>query len=274
LEKELINVQTGRQITQLNLQHSIEQKAKENEIEQLKNVQLKQAMDKLQLEKSRSEQLFQNQIQELKLNALQAQMNPHFVFNSLNSIQHYIWEKNPEEATAYLSRFSTLIRAVLDNSRKQFVTLEEDLSALKHYIELEAIRFEQKFEYEIICDPAINQASVELPPMIIQPFAENAILHGLQPLKSAGKLTINVKRKTNNVLHITIEDNGVGRTKAGQIKLVAGKSHRSVAMQLTRERLEKMEGGTLNNDAIIITDLYDKNKQPAGTRVEINVPLE
>ena len=110
--------------------------------------------------------------------------------------------------------------------------------------------------------------------MIIQPFAENAIVHGLQTLKRAGQLTIAIKPKENNLLHITIEDNGIGRTEAGLIKKSKAQSHQSVAMQLTKERLEKMNGNGLTDDAIIINDLYNESGQPAGTRVEINVPVE
>jgi tetratricopeptide (TPR) repeat protein len=274
VEQELLGKAAQEQLTALNFQHNMEQKEREAEIERLKNVELKEAFEKLQLEKNRSEQLFRNQLQDLRSGALQAQMNPHFVFNSLNSIQQFIWEKDPEQATAYLNRFSGLIRAVLDNSRKQFVRLEQDLSALESYIELESLRFEKKFEYRIICDAAVDKQQIQLPPMIIQPFAENAIVHGLQTLKRAGQLTITIKHKENNLLHITIEDNGIGRAEAGLIKKSKAQSHQSVAMQLTKERLEKMNGNSLTGDAIIINDLYDESGQPAGTRVEINVPVE
>jgi tetratricopeptide (TPR) repeat protein len=273
-ERELLGEETQKQINGLNFQRNMEQKEKEAEIERLKNVELKEALEKLKIEKSRSERLFQNQLIELKSSALQARMDPHFVFNSLNSIQQYIWEKNPEEATAYLGRFSKLIRATLDNSRKQYVTLERDLAALLYYIELESLRFQNKFKHQIICGPGINTKEIQLPPMMIQPFVENAILHGLQPLKTAGRLDIILKRIDSNVLHISIEDNGVGRVKANQNKIGNNKSHQSVAMDLTRERLEKMNGASLHADAIIITDLYDENHQATGTKVEINVPVE
>jgi len=273
LDKELVNAETSRQIAQISLQNLIEQKAKENEIERLRNVELREALEKLRLEKSRSEHLFQNQLQELKSSALQAQMNPHFVFNSLNAIQQYIWEKDPEEATAYLARFAKLIRSVLDNSRRQFVTLEQDLTALNYYIELESLRFENKLEYQLVCNSDINQSEIQLPPMLIQPFVENAIIHGLQPLKSNGSLIITIAKGGKDFLHITIEDNGIGRQKAGQLKTAENRTHQSVAMQLTKERLEKMNGGELLN-SIIIHDLIDENGNATGTRVEMNVPVE
>ena len=273
LESEMLGQASQKQLNNLNFQHNMEQKEKEAEIERLKNVELKEALEKLQLEKNRSEQLFQNQMQDLKSNALQAQMNPHFVFNSLNAIQQYIWEKDPEEATAYLNRFAKLIRSVLDNSRRQFVTLEQDLTALGYYIELESVRFENKFEYQLECDTKLDKKAIQLPPMLIQPFVENAIIHGLQPLVTNARLFISLKQRDGNILHIIIEDNGVGRQHAGKLKAGKERTHQSVALQLTEERLEKMNGGELMN-SIIIHDLTDIDGNAAGTKVEINVPVE
>lgn len=273
LEKQLQNEEVTKKIASLQFDYQLENKEKEAEIERLKNTELKQALEKLQQEKQLNEQLFHNQMQDLKLNALQAQMNPHFVFNSLNAIQQYIWTKDPAEASAYLARFSKLIRSILDNSRRQFVTLEQDLTALEYYIELESIRFEKKFEYDLVMDPEINKAKIELPPMIIQPFVENAIVHGLLPLNKPGRLGIEIKLRDSNLLHIVIRDNGVGRQHASSLKSKSGKSHQSVALQLTKERLEKMNAQQ-NENSILISDLYDTDRNPAGTMVEIEVPVE
>jgi len=212
-------------------------------------------------------------ISESQMSALQAQMNPHFIFNAINSIQNYILDKNEEDAYNYLTKFSKLVRLVLNYSKEKEITLQAELEMLGIYIELEQLRFDKKFEYTLFVSDEVNPFEVEIPVILIQPYVENAIWHGLMNLdeKTAGHLKIEITTG-NNLLKIIIEDNGIGREKARQFK--KGGIHSSVGMQLTEERL-KMIKSIWNTDSIkvIVHDLYHENNQACGTRVELFLPL-
>jgi len=269
---ELAKFENTQKVAALQFSFELEKKEKEAEIERLRNVELKNALEGLKFEKERSEQLLGNQLSELKRTALQAQMNPHFVFNSLNAIQRYIWKSDPEKATDYLVSFAKLIRLVLENSRKLHVSIERDLEALEHYIQLEALRFENPFSYTIICDPSIDKREVEIPPMIIQPFVENAIIHGMHPGKKAGVLSITLEMENDATLKVSIRDNGVGRVKSGALNSSAQLTpHQSLGLEVTQERLSKMNG--LPGGKVNVIDLYDNLHEPLGTLVEIQIPL-
>src|SRR6185295_6580718 len=142
---------------------------------------------------------------EVEMKALRAQMNPHFIFNSLHSINKYVMENDRENASAYLSKFSNLMRLILENSREHEVALAEDLHALELYIQLESLRFKNKFKYLIETDPAIDKENTLIPPLLLQPFVENAIIHGIQN-KESGLIRISVK-KENNMIKCAVEDN-------------------------------------------------------------------
>ncbi len=211
-------------------------------------------------------------ISSYKLFALQAQMNPHFIFNSINSIQYFILKQKEQDAYQYLSRFSRLIRKVLEHSDKLSISLGQEISTLKDYITLEQYRFENKFDYELYIDADINTEEVSLPPMLIQPYVENAIWHGLLslPKGSKGKLWLSFLLE-GALLRIVIRDNGIGREKAAQKK---NHTHTPVAMELTAKRLQIVH--QIWGDATIrvnITDLYDEAQSPAGTQVELFLPL-
>jgi len=213
------------------------------------------------------------EMSKVELKALRSQMNPHFIFNSLNSIQHYIFNSKSDEAIKYLSKFARLVRIILNNSEKPTVTVGEDLEALKLYLELEQMRFEDKFDYEITVDPSVDIDYDIMPPLLMQPYVENAILHGLNPMSEKGKLMIRLDSK-NNFLICTIIDNGIGREKAAEIKRTMPFSkHRSLGMKITEERLKILNEINSSRLSVNICDLKDKNGLPAGTKVELFVPL-
>lgn len=209
---------------------------------------------------------------EYRLSALQAQMNPHFIFNAINSIQTYILENETRAAYDYLAKFAKLIRMVLNNAKEKKLSLENELELIKTYIDLEQMRFEHKFDFEITLDPAIDTYQMEIPPMLIQPYIENAIWHGLMPLNDArkGKLDLNIKLD-NKQLVIVIEDNGIGREASQKIK--KSNAHVSVGMGLTETRLEVMNSlGENGISTILVFDCFNDSNQPLGTRVEIYLP--
>ncbi len=213
------------------------------------------------------------QMSKIELKALRSQMNPHFIFNSLNSIQHYIFNSKTDEAIKYLSKFARLVRIILNNSNKPTVTVGEDLEALKLYLELEQMRFEEKFDYEIIIDPSVDTDYDIMPPLLTQPYVENAILHGLNPKPGKGKLTIAFTSR-NNFLICTITDNGIGREKAAEIKRTMPVSkHKSLGMQITEDRLKILNDVNNSKLSVTITDLKDAQNSSLGTKVELYVPL-
>jgi len=213
---------------------------------------------------------FNQRIARTEMAALRAQMNPHFVFNCLSSINRFILVNQPDEASVYLTKFSRLIRLILDNSRTEAVHLHKELEALKLYIEMEQMRFFDRFEYEISIDPGVQTEHLEVPPLLIQPFVENAIWHGLLHQKTAGKLQIKVYPEGKR-LCIEVEDNGVGRQKAMELKTRSATVHKSLGMKLTAERLEVINQLYGTSAAVETVDLVDAAGQALGTRVLIRL---
>ncbi len=204
---------------------------------------------------------------------LRSQMNPHFIFNSMNSIQSYISGNDSFTAMTYLSKFAHLMRNILENSRKSYIVLSEEISTLELYIELERIRFKQKFDYKINIEKELPVDSIYIPPMLIQPFVENSIKHGLRNKKGKGLLEIEF-RKDDRFIVCVVKDNGIGREKALELKTGKNKNHKSLGMQVTHERLDalsKLRGSRIN---FVITDLKNENGEASGTEVEINIPFE
>lgn len=210
---------------------------------------------------------------EIEMKALRAQMNPHFIFNSLNSINKYILKSDHITASRYLTRFAKLIRLILDNSDSKEVALSDELEALNLYIEMESMRFTNKFSYSIVVDENVSTDTLQVPPLIIQPYVENAIWHGLLHKVSDGKLLISVKKTNENMLQCIIEDNGVGRNKAMELKSKSANSNKSLGMKLTEERINILNQNTSLNGRIEIIDLYDALGQGAGTKVIITIPI-
>ena len=201
-------------------------------------------------------------VAETELKALRAQMNPHFIFNSLNSIRHYIATKDISTADEYLVKFAKLTRAILENSEKKWISLKEDLELLKLYMETEKLRLTTPFTYAIYIDVDINEENTMVPPLIMQPFVENSIWHGLAPRKEKGKITINI-RKDGEYLSIVIDDNGVGR-KGGK----ATSTKRSMGLKITQNRLKIVNKQKKLNGNLKITD------KTQGTQVSLKLPLE
>jgi LytS/YehU family sensor histidine kinase len=225
--------------------------------------------------KRKQRQEFERKVEmsKIELKALRAQMNPHFIFNSLNAIQHYIFHTKSEEAIRYLNKFARLVRIILNNSEKPTVSVGEDIEALKLYLELEKMRFEDKFDYEVIVESSVDPDYDIMPPLLMQPYVENAILHGLNPKPVRGKLTIRLHSK-NNFLICTITDNGIGRERAAEIRrTMPVKRHRSMGMKITEDRLRILNDATNSKLSVTITDLKDEQGEAAGTQVEIYVPL-
>ncbi|MBK9284579.1 MAG: histidine kinase [Sphingobacteriaceae bacterium] len=213
------------------------------------------------------------ELSKIELKALRAQMNPHFIFNSLNSIQHYIFNSKSDEAIKYLSKFARLVRTILNNSNKPYVTVGEDLEALILYLELEQMRFEGKFEYEIIVDNKVDIDYDIMPPLLIQPYVENAILHGLNPKPGKGKLSISFKSADNYLICI-ISDDGIGREKASEIKRTMPVSkHKSLGMKITEDRLRIMNDASNSPLSVEITDLKNEAGLACGTEVKIFIPI-
>jgi hypothetical protein len=208
---------------------------------------------------------------ELRLSALRAQMNPHFIFNAINSIQHYILNSDSDKAYSYLAKFSKLIRLVLDQSQSNTITLKQELEMLGLYIELEQLRFEHPIAITLHVQESIDQSGIRLPGMLIQPYVENAIWHGLLPLKGRdGLLNISISEEKEKLL-IVIEDNGIGR-EAAQVNHKE-KARRSYGMLITDERLKLMGRSEFNVHLITIIDRTDEEGDGCGTRVEITISL-
>lgn len=203
--------------------------------------------------------------------ALVSQMNPHFIFNSLNSIQHFILENDDFQANNYLTSFSSLIRRTLDNSKRNTITLQEEIEMLNLYLALEKLRFEEQFRFEIKQDPALDYHEIMIPPMLIQPLVENAIRHGLTPLESEGFLTIEFRRN-DPVYRCVIEDNGIGREASKRLN-GNNNHHKSTGLQNVQERIEllnRIHGKAIH---LIIEDLKLPDGSPAGTRITLEIPL-
>jgi Histidine kinase/Y_Y_Y domain/Two component regulator propeller len=204
--------------------------------------------------------------------ALSAQINPHFIFNSLNSIQHLIIKEDRQQATLYMAQFSRLMRLSLENSRKKWVPVKDEIELLKLYLELESLRFKDKFTYSILADDDITNSSLRIPAMLIQPFVENAIRHGVNNLVGkTGKATVLLVFKGAQLL-TTVEDNGIGRQKALTLQ-GTGKNHLSSGMQITEERLQLLCRETGTPWFFEIIDKQDSTGAAAGTLVKFNMPF-
>jgi len=211
-------------------------------------------------------------ISEITQANLRQQMNPHFIFNTLNSIQYYMYQHDKLATNNYLTKFSSLMRKVLDNSQHTSIPLSDELGALNLYLELESIRFKDKFEYQITLDDEIDPLIHKVPTMLIQPYVENSISHGLIPKEGKGFVKIELSLKDDHILCI-IEDNGIGREAAKGRNLKREGNHNSLGTQITKSRLELVNELYGTSLLTFYTDLMDENGEPAGTRVEIHIPL-
>lgn len=216
----------------------------------------------------------EKEIVELEQKALRLQMNPHFIFNALNSIQSQIGTDNEQKARYYLAKFSRLMRQILDNSRNVSISLEEEVNTLENYLLIEKFCNGERFDYKITVDENIEKDYVKIPPMILQPFIENAIKHGLKyDNNKRGLIEVSFVER-NHVLECVVKDNGIGRKKSEEYNKASKETyHKSTAMIVTRERLEMLNENE-NLEALQIVDLYDKSGEPAGTMVIVRIPTE
>jgi sensor histidine kinase YesM len=216
---------------------------------------------------------FEHKIAQTEMTALRAQMNPHFIFNCLNSIKLYTLENDSQTASEYLTIFSQLIRLVLENSQSEKVTLQKEVETLRLYIELEAMRFKNKVHYEINVDPAIDQQFTDIPPLLLQPYVENAIWHGLMHKKEGGNIKIDVAQPSEHLLNIEITDNGVGRELAAVYKSKSATRQKSFGLKMTSERIGIINQLYEMEAEVKITDMKDAMNNAIGTKVTIQIPI-
>jgi tetratricopeptide (TPR) repeat protein len=223
----------------------------------------------------------------LKQRLFRSQMNPHFIFNSLGSIQSSIISEEPDKAVRYLSRFSKLMRSILDSSIEEIVPLAEELKTIENYLELQKVRYADKFDYTIDIDPGIDIESVMVPPMLAQPFIENAIEHGIKHKEGKGRIAIRIRRSGDQTIGrgdqangradeqaiFEVEDNGIGRERSRYLLLQQGGDHKSLATVITRERIAALNRKSKKKITLEIVDLTDDLGQASGTLVRFVIPL-
>ncbi len=220
----------------------------------------------------KEKQNIENEMNKVRLTALRAQMNPHFIFNSLNAIRAYVISNNKQKASDYLNKFSYLIRLILQYSAKDTISLREEIDSLSLYVQLEQLRFRENFNFTLATPPGFKPEQYRVPPLILQPYVENAIIHGLTPKKGEKNLEINIEAGKTH-LWISIRDNGVGRSLSRKKTDYQGLQHESMAMELTSKRIDLSARQKAEKENIQITDLTE-NGSPAGTEVCIKLPVQ
>jgi lipopolysaccharide biosynthesis regulator YciM len=238
--------------------------------ERLRRLQLESELTLTELESKQKQTELQQKATNLEMQALRAQMNPHFIFNCLSSINRFVLKNETEAASDYLTRFSRLIRMVLINSQKTMITLEDELEMLRLYLDMERLRFKHSFDYHIIFSNTVDAGNIFIPPLLLQPFCENAIWHGLMHKKGQGRLDIQI-RMEDQAVHCVITDNGIGRKKAEGLKSKSVEKSKSLGLKITTDRL-----ALLNEDRNIqsfyqIHDLVAEDGSAAGTKVALQI---
>jgi LytS/YehU family sensor histidine kinase len=211
---------------------------------------------------------YDKQLADLKMQFLRAQMNPHFMFNSLNSIKHFILTNEREKASEYLSNFAQLIRSILSFSNARYISLADELNTLETYVGLERIRFSDGFDYQIKVSESIDPSALLVQPLIFQPYVENAVWHGLMHKESQRRLEIEIS-ENKNMLTCSITDNGIGREKSASIKSKSN-TRKSLGLQISELRMKAQDANT----TVEIIDLKSENGTSLGTRVLISLPLK
>ena len=213
-----------------------------------------------------------NRLSEITHANLRQQMNPHFIFNTLNSIQYYMYQHDKIATNNYLTKFSRLIRKILENSQHTMVPVRDELDVIQLYLELETLRFKEKFTYEIIMDEEIDTFTYKIPTMLIQPYVENAVCHGLINKPDQGSLTISMQLCDHHICCI-VEDNGIGREAAMELKMQKDTPHNSLGTKITESRINITNALYGTDLKVIFTDLKDSGNNACGTRVELQLPL-
>ncbi len=229
-----------------------------------RSLTLKRKNEKLKSEHEQA--MLKQSATELEMQALRAQMNPHFIFNCLSSINRFILKNETEAASDYLTKFSRLIRMVLTNSNKKFITLEDELDMLKLYLDMERLRFKDSFDYSITFTNSIDAGNVFVPPLLLQPFAENAIWHGLMHKQGQGHLEIDLSLE-DKTLTCMITDNGIGRSQSAMLKSKSTGSQKSMGLHITTERLALLNKNMDKQTHFSFEDMIDAEGNSAGTRV-------
>ncbi len=213
-----------------------------------------------------------NKLSEITHANLRQQMNPHFIFNTLNSIQYYMYQHDKIATNNYLTKFSRLIRKILENSQHNLIPVKDELDVIQLYLELETLRFKEKFSYNIIIDEEIDTLTYKIPTMLIQPYVENAVCHGLINKPDQGMLTLTMQLCDRHIRCI-IEDNGIGREAAMEIKMQKDTPHHSLGTKITESRINITNALYGTDLKVIFTDLKDDKNEPVGTCVELQLPL-
>jgi tetratricopeptide (TPR) repeat protein len=240
--------------------------------EKIKQQQLEQQLKVHLLETEKTKAEMQKKAGELEMQALRAQMNPHFIFNSLNSINYFILQNNKLEASEYLTKFSRLIRIILNNSQSSYIPLQDELEALKLYLELESLRFNHHFKYTIYVPGEVDVSVTKVPPLIIQPYVENAIWHGLMHKKEEGNLKIEFIIKDED-LFCKISDDGVGRKNVAALKETSPGTYKAVGMRITADRISMLQSKSKVNVPVKIIDEVLSDGSSGGTTVIIQIPV-
>ena len=240
----------------------------------LRSMRLETQLVKEKAAQEKKETEFQHKLADISMSALRSQMNPHFIFNCLNSIKLYTTQNDTAAASAYLTKFSKLIRLVLENSRNERITLSSELVALELYIEMEAMRFKEKLSYSLVVDENVETDYIEIPPLLLQPYVENAIWHGLMPKEDGGHIDIKVAMKQEeSLLEINITDNGIGREAATVLSKKIASKHRSYGMKATTERIALINQIYKTGANVFVHDLVNEQGQAAGTEVILQIPV-
>ncbi|WP_375239037.1 tetratricopeptide repeat protein [Aurantibacter sp.] len=226
----------------------------------------------LELKETQKRLAIEKQYRDSELKALKAQMNPHFIFNALNSIQDYIVLNQKNLASDYLGKFADLIRNYLHFSDTGFISISEEVYNLNLYLELEKLRFEEQLQYTFQVDEAANSDTITIPTMLVQPYIENALKHGLLHKKDNRLLNVSISKISNKIIECVIEDNGIGREKSKEINAKRQDQHKSFALKATTERLDLLNYGREKKIGVQIIDLKEDN-QPSGTKVILKIPI-
>ncbi|MFN0213600.1 MAG: histidine kinase [Saprospiraceae bacterium] len=226
---------------------------------------------KYRLSQIQKEYAFKQKTVESEMKALRAQMNPHFIFNSLNSINAYILRNERKIASGYLTEFALLMRQILDNSARETISLENEIEFLQSYLRAEAMRLENKLTWDIRVSNEVDTFETEIPSMILQPYIENAVWHGIAHKPKGGKIFVSIGREASGALLLTVEDKGIGRARARELRTANGRMHESKGLKITEERLALYDQKHGTHSAVETTDLFDSEGNGVGTRVEIRI---
>ena len=220
-------------------------------------------LEKVNLEKN---------LNQSKLKAIKSQMNPHFFYNALNTIQSFILSNDKKQAVSYLSKFSNLTRTILEMTEKETISIAEEVKTLGLYLDIEKARFEEDFNYQILVDDEIDAENIKIPTMLLQPYVENAVKHGLLHKQGEKAVTIHFQKETEHI-KISIDDNGIGRQKSTELNAIKNKNHNSFATEAMQNRIELLNQYKQQNIAINFEDKLNKNGQSSGTKVIIEIPI-